>query len=132
MVGSGNATVVADGNIAVKAPPTASPTSCTLTEQLSSHKCESGADFGCFVNNKTMWTENGCRGVYVHASIISLLFCWPLCPAHSTFQDAPCRSLTVAAIFAFMHLVLLMGFGGGSYAVPMCVVCLSQIIVRRG
>jgi len=39
--------------------------SVTLARQLSNkHACTLGASFGCFDGNKTMWTSDGCRGVF--------------------------------------------------------------------
>lgn len=36
--------------------------SIALTKQISQAKCIKDQSFGCFDNNKTMWTDNGCRG----------------------------------------------------------------------
>lgn len=55
MVGNGNAT-----NHLGEATTTSD---CSLTQQISTSKCVVGSSFGCF-DNMTMWTSNGCRGVF--------------------------------------------------------------------
>jgi len=39
--------------------------SCSLTKQISAAKCTLGTSFGCVADNKTMWTDGGCRGEFV-------------------------------------------------------------------
>merc|ERR1711907_272428 len=36
----------------------------TLVRQNSHDSCTLGSSYGCFENNHSMWTDNGCRGVF--------------------------------------------------------------------
>ncbi len=48
------------------APPTPPAPVCNLTlvQQLSIDPCTYGTSFGCLPDNNTIWTDNGCRGVF--------------------------------------------------------------------
>jgi len=48
------------------APPSPPVPVCnvTLVSQLSIAPCEYGTSFGCMSDNNTIWTNNGCRGIF--------------------------------------------------------------------
>jgi hypothetical protein len=56
-----------DDTTAIMTDPTATTNldvaTCSLTKKLSRSDCTLGKSFGCF-ENKTMWTNNGCRGMF--------------------------------------------------------------------
>ncbi len=51
-------------NCTAPPPPPEPVCNLTLTEQLSISPCNYGTSFGCSADNTSMWTTNGCRGVF--------------------------------------------------------------------
>eukprot|EP00056_Hartaetosiga_gracilis_P016520 m.5245 g.5245 ORF g.5245 m.5245 type:complete len:490 (-) comp4169_c0_seq1:73-1542(-) len=45
---------------------------CLLEKQYSDASCNLGTSFGCDDDGKTMWTNNGCRGMFVCGSVQSV------------------------------------------------------------
>mmetsp|Transcript_63206 Transcript_63206/g.87866 ORF Transcript_63206/g.87866 Transcript_63206/m.87866 type:complete len:410 (-) Transcript_63206:19-1248(-) len=60
MVGNGSAVLITDDG-------------CALEQKLSSAACVEGKTFGCFEQNQSMWTSDGCRGVFTCSGQTSVI-----------------------------------------------------------